>query len=239
MYNLLRITKDYAVSPESRAFALLGSTHHKMLEGFADGKGEVKVEVMGIQGTCDMPEEVSGTDECDILDYKTWGSFRVARALGLEDVGKVPDPSGAVYTRGGKWGPAGSPKMVSIFRANAGKADLANEVIQLNFYRVGLEKQGRKVRKLGIQATVRDGGTVTAKSYGVDRLIYMIEVPRIGDVDVMGWLLERKLELEDALISNSTRVCSDTECWGGRRCQNYCDVAGFCVMGKMVKELKA
>lgn len=234
MQTYLKICKDYAVEPQSRAFALLGSTHHKLMEQSSDGyPAEIKVEVMGIQGMADALEPAVGyLSEWNLIDYKSWGGYRVAKALGMEEIGKTPDPSGARYSRGGKWGTAGSPKMVNTFRANPNKADLVNEIIQLNFYRVGLESMGFDIRDLMIQATVRDGGTVTAKGYGVGKLIYMIRVPKVDNSEVMGFLMGKKSELLTALEDDEPRMCNNEECWGGRRCKGYCDVAAFCTQGQ-------
>lgn len=235
MYLYLKITENYSTAPESRAFALLGSTHHKLLEEAADGMAEVKVEAGGVVGTCDGVESLGNASDSGygIVDFKTWGSFKVAKALGLEEIGKKPDPSGATYSRGGKYGAAGSAKMVPVFRANPARADLVNEIIQLNFYRIGLEAVGLDIRSLTIQATVRDGGTYTAKGYGVDRLIYLINVPVVQDEMIMGYLENKKSEIEVALdLGTEPRLCDDNENWNGRRCKDYCDVREFCRLGR-------
>lgn len=236
MLNWLKIVEEYAVEPQSRAFALLGSTHHKMLEGTTQHPAEIKVEVMGIVGSADGIEPAVGGDGLwNLIDLKTWGSYKVAKALGMMEIGKMPDPSGARYSRGGKWGGAGAPKMVSRWEANPARADLAHEIIQLNFYRIGLEAQDLAIQDMMIQATVRDGGTHTAKGYGIDRLIYMIPVPRVADGQVMLYLIDKKMELEIAIKTDDPRLCDDTECWSGRRCMGYCDVAEFCPRGKELK----
>jgi hypothetical protein len=230
MMTMLKVTRDYAVVPSSRAYALLGSTHHKLMEKSSDYPAEMKVEVMGIQGTVDSLEP-AGNGLWHVVDFKTWGSYRVARALGMEERGKKPDPSGATYSRGGAWGKAGTPKMVKVWAANPLKAELENEKIQLNFYRIGVETKGMSVAKMMIQATVRDGNTVTARGYGIDDPVYMIEVPAVDDIELMVELMHRREELEGALASGAARFCNDAECWGGRRCNGYCDVWEWCVRG--------
>src|ERR1043165_7936573 len=79
MYEYLRHTVDYAVDPRDSAFALLGTQVHAKLETAAGGLGEIKRRTSWVQGTTDSVEVEDG--EYTLNDYKTWGSYRVARAL--------------------------------------------------------------------------------------------------------------------------------------------------------------
>mgnify|MGYP001566944621 CR=1 FL=1 len=92
MLEFLKLTKPYAIDPDGMMFALLGTRHHQQLEESAKALG--------------LPTEVALTgDDRDIIDLlepddsggyiltdmKTWGSYRVAKALGVVAGGKVPD----------------------------------------------------------------------------------------------------------------------------------------------------
>ena len=90
--EFLKITRDYSINPKSRAFALLGSRHHYRLE--QAGK---KLEGMGVEavekhldgdetGILDLLEPDELKEGSFVLtDYKTWGSFAVAKFMGVSD----------------------------------------------------------------------------------------------------------------------------------------------------------
>ena len=167
-----------------------------------------------------------------LTDYKTWGSFRVALALGLVE-SKVPDPSGAVYRKSGSWGKAGTPKIVSIWTPNPWRADLFNEEMQLNNYRILVEECGFPISRMQLQVTVRDGGTFIATNRGVDRKIYIIPIRRVHDEGVKSYFEAKRLALLEALETMTLPPpCSDYERWSGKRCSGYCDVAEFCPEGR-------
>jgi len=234
MLEFLKLTNSYAIDPDSRMFALLGTRHHEMLHEMAKTLG--------------LPSEVALTgDDKDIfdlleqdedgqwvlLDYKTWGSYRVAQAIGLVEIGKKPDPSGAVYKTSGKWGKAGSPKMVNVFQAMPQQVDNTEAELQLNRYRLLLkEKYGIDVVLMRIQATVRDGGLAVANSRGIDRNGIMIEIQMLPDERVKAYFDAKRTDLLLALAQGSWSIpCTNKESWDGVRCREYCDVWNFCPKG--------
>lgn len=236
MMEFLKLTQPYTVDPDSRTFALLGTRHHELLEEIAK--------------TLNLPSEVALTGEDrDILDllepagdgtyiltdYKTWGSYRVAKAIGLIEVGKKPDPNGAVYKTTTKWGKAGSIKQVSVFQEMPSETDNFEAELQLNHYRILFEEKcNRKISKMRIQATIRDGGLAVARGRGLDRNTKMITVARLNDGDVLAYFREKRKALLLALEQGSwTSPCNEQECWDGVRCQSYCDVAMFCPKGML------
>jgi hypothetical protein len=233
MYNYLKITRDYAVSPDSRAFTLLGSAHHKLIEASAKFPAEVEVHYLGVQGRFDgiEPNDTGLT----IIDNKTWGSYKVAKALGIYEAGKMPDPSGEKYQKSGKWGAAGSPKMITRWEMDPRRADLTDEKIQLNFYRLGMVEQGFPITELKIQATVRDGGSITAYQRGVSKNLYLIDVPLVEDNIMVAFITRKKQQLMDALDLDCVEICSPEERWDNRRCAEFCDVWSHCPQGIMVR----
>ena len=233
--SFLKLTKPYTVDPMERAFALLGTRHHQRLEAVARklnvlSEEKLKGEISGIFDLLE-PDELSVVEAYLLTDYKTWGSFKVARALGLVE-SKVPDPSGAVYRKSGSWGKAGTPKMVSIWTPNPEGADLFNEEMQLNNYRILVEECGFPVPRIQLQVTVRDGGTFIATDRGVDRKIYTIPIRRVADEEVKSYFEAKRQALLKALEAKMMPPpCSDYERWEGRRCKGFCDVAKFCSEG--------
>jgi hypothetical protein len=84
-YSYLEITKDYAVSPDEYAFALIGTRHHKILDEVAKKLGmisEKKLEGTEVSGILDLlvPDNNGGFE---LWDIKTSGSYKIANALGL------------------------------------------------------------------------------------------------------------------------------------------------------------
>ena len=234
MYSFLKLTQPYAIDPDGMAFALLGTKHHQQLGDIAK--------------TLNLPSEIALTDEdrdiFDLLepdnggwtltDYKTWGSYRVAKVLGIVEAGKKPDPSGEVYKRGGKWGAVGSPKMVTVFQQMPQEADNHDTELQLNRYRVMLEERGLTIGRMQIQITVRDGGLAVARSRGIERNTYMVPVKRLDDDYVKAYFEGKANQLMLALELNKyAEPCDNRECWDGRRCEDWCEVWMYCSKGML------
>ena len=235
MMEFLKITKPYAVDPDSRAFMVSGMKHHKQLEEIAKELGlPAEIPMSVDRDIFDLIEEEAGG--IVLTDYKTWGSFRLAKVLGIEQVGKQPDPSGEVYKSSGKWGKAGSPKMVALFAPNPTKANNFEAEMQLNRYRIMLWHLGIKVTKMQLQVTVRDGGLYIAKNRGITKNIYKIPVREQEDVFVESYFRMKQDNLGGALIEGKCLYpCTDQECWEGVRCRSFCDVAQYCSEGKSTK----
>ncbi len=87
----LQITKPFTVNPFDQAFALLGTRHHGRLEAVAkkieglEAEKALKGEVTGI---LDLLEPINGLDTYRLIDYKTFGSFAVAKLLDKKDGGE-------------------------------------------------------------------------------------------------------------------------------------------------------
>ena len=215
--SYLRITKDYAVKPTGRAYALLGSSHHKLMHDSGTWLSEVDVSNNQYHGTLDLLEpDGSGYT---LYDMKAFGSYKVAKCLGL------------VKTNG-------------LWVADPEAADMFEQEMQLNMYRVLLGKltarKGFKgeyrITSLRLQVTVRDGNTSVATSRGVTEPIYIIPVRRLPDRDVIGYFSRKRKALLQALKLGMAELCTEYECWNNHnKCKYYCDVAEFCVRGRMYK----
>ncbi len=90
----LKLTCDYAINPVDRAFALLGTrTHHRLdivAQKIKEVLSEHKVEDDDTIGTLDLlePDELSD-GHWKLIDTKTWGSYQVAKQLGLKKDGET------------------------------------------------------------------------------------------------------------------------------------------------------
>jgi hypothetical protein len=231
----LQIKKDYAVKPFDRAFALLGTRHHTRLDKVAQKLNALSEEKLegDDTGILDLlvPDEAVDYEAYELWDYKTAGSFKVAKALGL--VGKkVPEPNGEVYKSSGKWGKAGTPKMVTVWERDPATVDMWEWEYQDNNYRLKIEACGFPISKMFNQITVRDGGTITATNRGITENIYKIPIRRLPDEQVREYFRVKREALLGFLSNGKfPPPCNNAESWNGRRCKGFCDVAEFCDVG--------
>jgi hypothetical protein len=90
----LELTKPYTIDPLDSAFMLLGTRHHQKLEHSAKLLGMISEKYIDaeITGILDLLEPDSLEPGKYILyDYKTSGSFAVAKALGLKKESDTKD----------------------------------------------------------------------------------------------------------------------------------------------------
>jgi hypothetical protein len=233
----LKVKFAYSISPKDMAYSLLGSTHHRQLNlaqfdsehQFKGTKDNTTGDISGISDLIEPDEEKVGWSI--ITDYKTYGSYRVTKLLGLVKK-QYPHPT-EVYKKSGKWGQAGTPKTVTSFEVDPNQIDMEDEILQLNGYRMLAEKVGYKISKLQLQVTVRDGGLQVATNRGVtDNIYYPIPVPLISDQAVKDYFEPKRARLIHHLNTNTMPApCTDKERWNGRKCVSYCDVSQYCPTG--------
>ena len=221
----LQREKDYYTDPQENAFSLAGTIHHSKLEDSASSNmiAELPLEYEGVTGIVDLYDSKSKS----LIDYKNTGSYKASQILGLQ-YSQDEHPT-EVYKRKGKWGAVGTPKKIKIWYRDPATADFGDWGWQINFYRLMLEHNGYPVDNMYVQMTIRDGGVHAAVSRGVQKNIYLVEVPYIND-DI---LRKRFLEKRDALVSSLENkiiptMCTPEETWDGRKCQSYCSVREVC-----------
>ena len=233
MLEFLKITNSYSIDLQDRVFILLGINTHGVLEESAK--------------QLNIPAEIALSEDRDIFDllepcqdgfvlsdYKVWGSYKVAKALGVIPSGKKPDPSGELYKSSGKWGKAGTPKMIDTFEIHPEKGEMWETELQLNRYRVMLSDRNVKIIKMQLQIMVRDFSTRIGDRRGLEQGMYLTDVRVIPDVDVRRYFAEKEEALALALKQGHwEHTCTERECWDGVRCKGYCDVASLCPRGIM------
>ena len=168
-----------------------------------------------------------------LTDHKTWGSFKVARALGISSEQKeetvIGDNGKPVILKSGP--NKGQPKTVkkTTITQDASKADLFAEELQLNRYRIFFEKAGYPVSKMLLQVIPRDGGTYIAKNRGINRNLYIIQIKRLHNKDVLSFYESLAAEVLEAFRTGYARLCSMRESWDRKRCtEDYCEVVEAC-----------
>jgi hypothetical protein len=235
MQAFLKLTQNYAVSPDQRAFMIHGTKVHNNLETSDDEFSFLEERFEGK----DTPEtgisdvfEIEN-DKSILADYKTSGSFKVAKALGFY---VDTEETGEIFKTGKRKGEA---KTRQILKRDDTKIDRWEWELQLNKYRIELEKRGFKVDELKIQCIVRDGNTFIARSRGVFRNVYYFNITKIPDEQILAYFEGKRQALFEALKFGEWKtVCSAKENWDGLKCANYCEVAEFCPLGKYLKKEK-
>lgn len=223
----LKRTNDYYVDPQDMAFAIMGTIHHLHLENQELESNiiqEEKLQGLDITGILDFYDK----DAEMLIDYKNTGSFKASKVLGMTYT-MMPDPSGERYKKSGAWGQKGTFKQVKVFHRDEKLADFGDWLYQVNMYRYLLEKKGHKVKTMKLQMNVRDAGTMSALSRGVDKNIYFVDIPFVDNDKIVSYFTDKRdallKHLEDKTIP---RRCNDEESWQGKKCEKYCEVRTLC-----------
>jgi len=135
----------------------------------------------------------------------------------------------------------------SLVKAREG--DFGDALMQLNHYRVKLERdealaemlgQPLKISRLQLQVTIRDGGTYIAKNRGVEEKIVLLDVPKLDDDEVLNFFSGRAADLLAYINKDEMPpVCTIPENWNWKRCKGFCDVAEHCPEGRKINKLGA
>lgn len=213
----LMIKKDYAIDPKSMMFALLGTQTHANLEtGISDGEdGEKRLDDGITTGAFDFwTPERGGT----LYDYKTYGSFVAAKAMGI----------GTKRVRVG-WYKNGRPRYKTILTYGNAKHmfDLA---VQMNDYRMKITHVlGKPVEHMVCEVIVRDGNTYMATNRGITENAYLIPVGKISDHWMKRYMEKKSDDLIKAVKTGKLPPpCKQRECWGGNKCKKFCAVSKWC-----------
>lgn len=239
----LMILTDYGVRLDDQAFQVVGSRGHRLLENAAP-QGNVTEKKL-------ITDEKTGILDCIerypdgknyLIDYKTWGSFRVVRALGLEKE-KIPvlDSDGVQvnYQTSGKYYQAGEPRFEWKYTPNPDKADLFFEELQLNSYRYMAEDEYQiTIEKMMLFVIVRDGGLAVAGKRGIKDKTISIPIRELEYDTIKNYFSNKRnaliVAIGDYTYTGMTlsqacpRMCDNRETWNGKRCRDYCPVYDIC-----------
>lgn len=228
----LKKATEYAVNPQKRLSALMGTGVHAVHEEHAYGDISSEVRLYGehCSGKYDLYGAVLDADTAILADIKTASAAKISRALGYY---KADVPTGAVFKSGPR---KGEPKTRKEWRAG-GVRHTRDWSIQLNSYRILLESQGMPVYRMVVQAICRDAGARATAEYGLDKAVFLIPVNKISDRWINRYLGYKAVLLEMALKHGITPPpCNYRERWrNDAKCQAYCDVADTCDYGQKVK----
>lgn len=230
----LKKTSDYAVAPASVLYALHGQAVHSINEQHTQGAilSEERLKDEITSGQFDLYGKILGTDEGVLGDLKITSSFKLMRALGIY---KQKVPTGEVYKTGLK---KGQPKFRTELRYD-GVRDLLDWAIQLNAYRMLLERASFKVSRMYVQAICRDASLRIAQERGITKPVYIIHINKISDHWLTRYFRHKAKVLRDAISTNTLPpVCSFRERWNDRKCLGYCAARENCPYTQKLNDVK-
>ena len=220
----LKKTTNYAVDPTSILYALQGQAVHSINERHTQGSilSEERIKDDITSGQFDLFGKILDTDDGVLGDLKITSSFKLMKALGIY---KVKVDTGEVYKSGLK---KGQPKFKTELRFD-GVRDLLDWSIQLNYYRLLLERAAFKISRMYIQAICRDASLRIAAERGIDKPVYIIPINRISDHWLQLYFQYKAKLLREAIKSKTLPpICSFRERWGDRKCFGYCAARENC-----------
>ena len=220
----LKKTSAYAVEPSSVLYALHGQAIHSINELNTQGAilSEERLKDDTTSGQFDLYGKILDADEEVLGDLKVTSSFRLMRALGIY---KVRIDTGEIYKSGLK---KGQPKFRTELRYD-GVRDLLDWSIQINYYRMLLERAGFKVSRMYIQAICRDASLRIATERGIDKPVYIIPINKISDRWLTRYFQHKAKLLRNAIESKTLPpICSFRERWSNRKCLDYCAARENC-----------
>jgi hypothetical protein len=228
----LKITRPYYINPEDRVFALLGTQVHGVLEKFGTGDNfsEERLRDEICSGAFDFYDGASET----LFDYKTWGSYKVAQALGIKsiDVPLIDENGNTVCFKSGvRKGQQKTRKEYIYGDAVTKCIGLFETSIQMSNYRDKLKEilpKGYDVKNMAVQVISRDGGLLVSAMRKIEEKAPLIPVNGISKHWIDRYLQRKRDLLFEALGHDYSPLCRKRDRWDGRKCINYCDVKEQC-----------
>ena len=214
----------YAVEPSTVLYALQGQALHSINERNTQGEilSEERLKNDITSGQFDLYGKILDADEGVLGDLKVTSSFKLMKALGIY---KVKVDTGEIYKSGLK---KGQSKFRTELRYD-GVRDLLDWAIQLNGYRMLLERAGFKVNRMVIQALCRDASLRIAAERGIDKTVYIIPINKISDHWLTRYFQHKAKLLRKAMATKTLPpVCSFRARWGNRKCLAYCAARENC-----------
>ena len=220
----LKKTSAYAVAPASILYALHGQAIHSINEQQTYGSilSEERLKDEITSGQFDLFGKILDADEGVLGDLKVTSSFKLMKALGIY---KTKIDTGEIYKSGLK---KGQPKFKTELRYD-GVRDLLDWSIQINYYRLLLERAGFKISRMYIQAICRDASLRIAAERGIDKPVYIIPIKKISDHWLNRYFQHKAKILREAIATKTLPpICSFRERWGNRKCLDYCAARENC-----------
>lgn len=239
----LKAITDYCIKPVSRAFALAGTNMHTKLALHAFNDECISEEKLSDKKLAGIPDVLEMDDQFYretgevafiLYDYKNYGSFKAARIAGImvtkeQDPLTLPNGEPLLY-KSGKNKDKQKFKTRKVITHDLNQSIQYVEARQMNRYRILFERHGFPISKIIAQIVVRDGGTYLAQDRGIsqDMNMFLVPIERLKDNEVLKFYADLQEKVDQAFQLSWCPKCTDELSWNGRRCKDYCEVAGQC-----------
>lgn len=229
----LKITSKYYIDPDDKVYAMLGTQVHSVLDKF--GKGDNLTEERLRDEICSGAFDFYDGETQTLYDYKTWGSYKVQKALGIacKEVPIIDDFTEEVIVK--KTGKnKGEPKTQKIWVNGdmASRTDALLETsIQMSNYRDKLLEVlpgGYTVKNMAVQVISRDSGLMVSVRRGIEEKAPLLPINGVSKRWVNKYLGRKKQMLFEALEKGYAPICRKKESWYGKKCERYCEVSEQC-----------
>lgn len=218
--SYLQIINDTTIDPFKQIASMIGTNSHSLMENNSPNGwlSEVRLEDDITSGQFDAVDLKNKT----LWDFKFFGAYKIAMVLGHRPRW-IAD---GVYQRGAN---KGKTKWVQKFE-EGGVKDTLEIAIQLSYYRKLLKEHGVDIDKIKVQICLRGGLDKTAKSYGLDKQAYVIDIFPLSEHLVSRYMQAKYNALMKALQTNTMPdICKPKDRWSNdRKCKEYCNVNMFC-----------
>ncbi len=211
---------------------MLGTHAHAVLEKF--GQGDHLTEERLRDAICFGAFDFFDGESETLFDYKTWGSYKVAQALGIKtiDVPMFDKTGNPICFKSGKNKGLPKTKKEYVYGDIVTKAlGTLDASIQLSNYRDKLKEilpNGYTVKNMAIQVVSRDAGLMISAIRKIEEKAPLIPVNGISKQWVDRYLQRKRDLLFNALEQDYSPLCRKRDRWYGRKCLNYCDVKEQC-----------
>ncbi len=230
----LKKTTDYSVDPQSVLYALHGQAVHTLNENCTEGEilSEERLRDAITSGKFDMYGKILDENDGTLGDLKVTSSYKLMKALGIY---KVDVSTGEFFKTGARKGQAKTRKELRY----DGVRHVMEWALQLNYYRMLLEKAGFVVKRMVIEALCRDNSLRMASERGINQAVYLIPINRISDRWLTRYFTAKAKRLQEALETKKLpAVCSARERWHNRKCLDYCDARQNCDYAREINVMR-
>lgn len=200
----LMLLTPYAIDPQKQAFRVLGVKAHEKLEMDIPIKcfSEVSIPNDEITGITDYLEPDNDGNYI-LVDYKTWGSNKIARDMGMVKKSRpMVDDKGqpVIYKRDGKYGKKGEQKKEFYYESKFDQYHSIQTELQLNRYRMVFEQYFNvNIKEMRLCIFVRDGNTQAAIRRGFENNIYYVPLKRMYDAVIKEYFERKRKVLLNAV----------------------------------------
>jgi len=201
--QFLKITRPYFINPFQKVAAIIGTNTHNVMYRLTESEyAEETLYNQLVHGTYDVYDPDTKT----LYDYKTWGAWKIAKALSGNDDEKAE----ALFE--------------VVLQMNQYRILLKQKYPQL------------EINSMAVQVISREVGLRQTKERGIVDAAPVILIPEINSSLVTRYQEIKSDCLNQAFVYDWAPPCRARETWNGKKCEKYCEVRDICKTMKNYSE---